>query len=156
MVASFRELRVYRLAFEAATAIYEHSKRWPKEERYALTDQIRRPSRAVCANIAEAWYKRPYPKHFASKLTDAEAEAGETQAWLDFALNAHLIDREHYDRLNAQYDRVLGALVTMRRSAARWNPNSTVRDPEAPYGLDADDETEDTLPPPSSPHPLPR
>ncbi|MEO0741304.1 MAG: four helix bundle protein [Bacteroidota bacterium] len=145
---------MYRLAFEAASIIYERPKSWPKEERYALSNQIRRSSRAVCANIAEAWYKRPYPKHFASKLTDAEAEAGETQAWLGFALELHLISREQYDQLNAQYDRVLGALVTMRRNAARWTPNSLVREPEAPCEFGADDEMEEPLPPPSSPRPL--
>lgn len=80
MVKHFRELRVYQMAFDAAMHLFELSKKWPKEERYSLTDQIRRASRSVCANIAEAWRKRRYVAHFRSKLTDADSEAAETQA----------------------------------------------------------------------------
>lgn len=84
-VERFEDLRVYRDSFEAAMHIFEASKRWPKSEKYSLTDQIRRSSRAVCANISEAWFKRSYPKHFASKLSDATSEAAETLTWLRFA-----------------------------------------------------------------------
>ena len=77
-VSRFEELRVYERAFELASQIFELSASWPKEERYALTDQVRRSSRSVCANIAEAWCKRRYPKHFVSKLSDAHGEAAET------------------------------------------------------------------------------
>jgi four helix bundle protein len=73
LVKHFRELRVYRQGFAAASRIYKLSKRWPKEERYSLTDQIRRSSRSVCANVAEAWRKRRYPAHFVSKLSDADS-----------------------------------------------------------------------------------
>ena len=76
MVKHFRELRVYREAFDAAMRIFECSKEWPKEERYSLTDQIRRSSRSVCEQIAEAWRKRRYVAHFRSKLTDADSEGG--------------------------------------------------------------------------------
>ncbi|HKZ68777.1 MAG TPA: four helix bundle protein [Anaerolineales bacterium] len=82
-----RELRVNQLAFESAVRIFELTKTFPPEERYSLTDQIRRSSRSVCANIAEAWRKRRYPNNFVSKLSDADAEATETLVWLDFALN---------------------------------------------------------------------
>ena len=84
-IQSHEELEVYRLAFKAAMRIFELSKSFPLEERYALTDQIRRSSRSVCSNIAEAWRKRRYEAAFVSKLNDAEAEAAETQTWVSFA-----------------------------------------------------------------------
>lgn len=80
------ELEVYRRAFDSAMRIFELSKGFPREETFALTDQIRRSSRAVCANLAEAWRKRRYRKHFVSKLIDCESEAAETQVWLTFAV----------------------------------------------------------------------
>ena len=79
MVKHFRELRVYSEAFDSAMRIFEYSKKWPKEEKYSLTDQNRRSSRSVCEQIAEAWRKRRYIAHFRSKLTDADSEAAETQ-----------------------------------------------------------------------------
>ena len=85
-IQSHEELDVYRLAFEAAMRIFEVSKGFPREETYALTDQIRRSSRSVCSNIAEAWRKRRYEAAFVSKLNDAESEAAETQTWLRFAV----------------------------------------------------------------------
>lgn len=84
-VQTFSELEVYQLAFELQQSIFERSKKFPKEETYSLTDQIRRSSRSVGANIAEAWRKRLYPAHFASKLSDADGENAETQHWLDTA-----------------------------------------------------------------------
>lgn len=80
-----RDLDVYKSTFERAMEIFELSKTFPAEERYSLTDRIRRCSRSVCANIAEAWRKRRYPNHFLSKLTDAQSEAEETRVWLQFA-----------------------------------------------------------------------
>ncbi len=85
------DLEVYSLAFDAATRIFQISKRFPIAERYSLTDQIRRSSRSVCANIAEAWRKRRYPAAFVSKLNDTEAEASETQVWLDFCLKCEYL-----------------------------------------------------------------
>src|SRR5262249_5239728 len=85
VVSDFRELRVYQLAFECAMRIFHLSKSWPHEERYSLTDQIRRASRSVCSNIAEGWRKRRYPASFVSKLSDADGEAAETIVWLNFA-----------------------------------------------------------------------
>jgi four helix bundle protein len=79
----FRDLDVHKLALKAANEIFEISKRFPSEEKYSLTDQIRRSSRSVCANIAEAWRKRRYVAAFVNKLSDADAEAAETQSWLD-------------------------------------------------------------------------
>jgi len=78
MVSDFKELRIYELAFEAAKELQERSNTWPKSEKYAMIDQIRRSSRSVCANIAEAWFKRRHPDHFVNKLSDASSEAAET------------------------------------------------------------------------------
>ena len=85
-IRSHRELEVYQMALDAAMKIFEVSKNFPPEERYSLTDQIRRSSRSVCANLAEAWRKRRYEGAFISKLSDSEAEAAETQTWLEFAV----------------------------------------------------------------------
>ena len=84
-ISSFKDLRVYKLAFELQQEIFETSKRFPAEERYALTDQVRRASRSIGANLAEAWQKRRYVAHFVSKLTDADGEQAETQHWLNTA-----------------------------------------------------------------------
>ena len=83
----FRDLKVYWLLFQLALELFEISKSFPKEEKYALTDQLRRSSKAVAAIIAEAWVHRKYPKSFVSKLIDSKGEAAETEVWIDFALN---------------------------------------------------------------------
>jgi len=85
-IRHFRELQAYQLAMGAAMQLFEVSRSFPREERYSLTDQARRSSRSVCANMAEAWRKRRYPNAFVNKLSDAEAEAAETQMWIEFAL----------------------------------------------------------------------
>jgi four helix bundle protein len=134
MVKRFRDLRVYRDAFRAARSIFEQSKTWPKIEQYALTDQIRRSSRSVNANIAEAWRKRRYPKHFVSKLTDADAEAAETRAWLDFAFAHGYLSREVYDKLDDRYDKIQASLVKMMNASDRWcGPSGQVREELASY-----------------------
>ncbi len=92
----FKKLLAYQKAFDLAMSIFEISKSFPKEETYSLTDQIRRSSRSVCANMAEAYRKRIYPKHFISKLTDADGENSETNSWLDFALACNYISSEDY------------------------------------------------------------
>jgi four helix bundle protein len=106
MTGSFRDLRVYQLAFEAAREIRLISIKFPKEETYSLTDQIRRSSRSVCANIGEGYRKRMYPKHFTSKMTDADGEATETTIWLDFALDCNYIDKETYNELLNKYNEI--------------------------------------------------
>ena len=134
MVKHFRELRVYRQSFEAAMTIYEVSKTWPSEERYSLTDQIRRASRSVSANIAEAWRKRRYERHFVSKLSDADTEAAETQGWLDYAVSCKYIDREQYELLNKRYEAISGGLVKMMAQAKQWcGPSQLIREDEASY-----------------------
>src|SRR6266540_2306274 len=92
-ITSHRDLEVYKRAFRAAMRIFELSKSFPKEETYSLTDQIRRSSRSVCSNIAEAWRKRRYEAAFVSKLNDAESEAAESQVWLQFSVECEYLDR---------------------------------------------------------------
>jgi S23 ribosomal protein. len=134
MVESFRDLRVYKRAFRAAQTIFQNSEAWPEEERYALTDQIRRSSRSVFANVAEAWRKRRYPKHFVSKLSDADAEAAETRAWLDAALGHGYIDQPSYEDLDLEYDRISGSLVKMMTSPDRWcGPAETLQEDGPSY-----------------------
>jgi four helix bundle protein len=120
MVKHFRELRVYQDAFAAAMTIFQLSKSWPQEERYSLTDQIRRASRSASTNIAEAWRKRRYPAHFTSKLSDADSETSETQAWLDYAHACGYLSKKQFSELDQIYDGVSGGLVTMMDNAERW------------------------------------
>ena len=114
MIKSFRELTVYQKAFEQAMRIYELTKRFPIEERYSLTDQMRRASRSVCTNIGEAWRKRRYVAHFVSKLSDADAEATETMIWLDFSLSCGYLDAKVHADLSSEYDQIgkmLGSMI---------------------------------------------
>ncbi|MEM6785737.1 MAG: four helix bundle protein [Bacteroidota bacterium] len=144
MVGTFRDLRVYRAAFTSAMRLFETSKSWPKSETYALTDQVRRSSRAVCANLAEAWAKRRYRKHFVSKLTDAEAEANETRSWLEFAVHSGYMSREEYEALDREYDRLIGGLVRMRTNPDPWcGPAGMVREPAGFYDTNDPSEAED-------------
>jgi len=106
----FKELLAYKKAFHLSMCIFNVSKGFPKEETYSLTDQIRRSSRSVCANIAEAYRKRRYPKHFISKLTDADGENSETNTWIDFALACNYISSEDYSRFSEQ-GKEIGKLI---------------------------------------------
>jgi four helix bundle protein len=120
-IKTHKELKVYQLAFEAAMEIFNISKGFPKEETYSLTDQIRRSSRSVAANLAEGFRKRRYPKHFISKLSDCEAEAAETQTWLDFAKECGYINSEIYDQLFDKYEHILSMLVLMESKPENWS-----------------------------------
>lgn len=120
-IATHRDLRVYQASFQAAMAIYQLSKSFPPEEKFSLTDQVRRSSRSVCANLAEAFRKRRYPKNFVSKLSDCEAEAAETHVWLDFALACDYVTIEEYEKLYKEYDMILGMLVRMIVEPEKWN-----------------------------------
>lgn len=133
LVKHFKELRVYQQGFAAASCIYELSKSWPKEERYSLTDQIRRSSRSVCANIAEAWRKRRYPAHFVSKLSDSDSEAAETEVWLDFALECGYINQQVHDELHDTYENIAGGLVNMMANPNAWCGPSQLREPSPTY-----------------------
>lgn len=96
-MGSFRDLNVYKKAFDLSMAIYTESKNFPSEEKFGLTSQIRRSSRSVCSSVGEGYRKRIYPAHFVSKCTDADMENGETQVWLDFALACEYLTKEKYD-----------------------------------------------------------
>jgi len=120
-IRSHRQLDVYQLAFQVSVEIYNLSKTFPKEETYSLTDQIRRSSRSVCANLAESFRKRKYPKHFVSKLSDSEAEAAETQVWLDFALEFQYITKEEFEILDDKCERIIGKLVNMAAHPENWS-----------------------------------
>ncbi len=120
-IATHKDLRVYQASFQAAMAIYQLSKSFPPEEKFSLTDQVRRSSRSVCANLAEAFRKRRYPKNFVSKLSDCEAEAAETHVWLDFALTCDYVTIEEYEKLYKEYDMILGMLVRMIVEPEKWN-----------------------------------
>lgn len=119
-IQSHSDLLVYRKAFAAAMEIFELSKRFPKEEVYSLTDQIRRSSRSVCANLAEAWRKRTYEAAFISKLYDSAGEAAETQVWLEFAAACKYLDCGKANNLRATYDAILGTLVGMVTHPETW------------------------------------
>ncbi len=130
-----KDLDVYKKAFEAAMQIFELSKKFPVEERYSLTDQIRRSSRSVCANFAEAWRKRRYEAAFVAKLNDCEAEAAETQrsaggssggcveqaqAWIEFAVKYQYMDVEAGRELYGTYNQVSADLVSMIKNPSPW------------------------------------
>ena len=109
----YKDLKVYQLAYKLAMEIFEITKSFPKEERYSLIDQIRRSSRSIPGNIAEAWKKRIYPKMFISKIVDAAGEAGETEVWLDFAKDTGYLAKEKYDKLVSGYGEVNRMLYGM-------------------------------------------
>ena len=119
-IRTHEDLQVFQLAFSASMQIFEISKEFPKEEKYSLTDQIRRSSRSVCANLAEAFRKRRYPKYFVSKLMDCEGEASETQVWLLYAFRCNYINQEVKDELFEKYNAILGKLVIMGQQPEKW------------------------------------
>lgn len=120
LVKYHKDLLVYQLAFSTAMDIYHISKKFPSEEKYALTGQIRRSSRSVAANITEAWRKRRYEKAFISKLNDADSEAAETQNWLDFSFACEYINEETYLDLYKKYDEILSMIVSMTNNSKKW------------------------------------
>ncbi len=119
-ILSYRELRVYQSALVLAMEIFEITKSFPSEEKYSLTDQIRRSSRSVCANIAEAWRKRRYKAAFIAKINDSETEACETQVWLEIAQLCKYLGEEKANGLLSKYDHLLSQLVLMINDADKW------------------------------------
>lgn len=105
-VLSFKQTKIYIKAFEVSMEIFEITKSFPKEERYALIDQMRRSSRSVCANMAEAYRKKRYPAHFISKLSDCDMENSETGVWLDFALACKYIEKNVHEQLTAKNEEI--------------------------------------------------
>jgi four helix bundle protein len=119
-VESHKDLDVYQLAFTAACRIFEMSKRFPREEMYSLTDQIRRASRAICTGIAEGWRRRRYAAAFVNKRNEAEGEAAETQVWAAFALECGYITKQENDEIQEMYDHILRMLVKMIIDPEPW------------------------------------
>src|SRR5215207_7678304 len=122
-----RDLKVYQLSYKLAMEIFHLSKAFPKEEKFSLTDQIRRSSRSIAANIAEGFRKRQYPKMFVSKLADADGEATETQVWLDFARDCNYLLPIHHAELIKGYEEVgkmLGTMMSMPEKFAPYNKKS--------------------------------
>ncbi len=105
------------MAFDSAMKIFNITKGFPAEEKYSITNQIRRSSRSVCSNIGEAWRKRKYQAYFKNKLTDAMSEASETQTWFDFCLACKYIDRKVYEELDNIYETIIAKLNAMERKA---------------------------------------
>jgi four helix bundle protein len=120
MVKHFRDLDVYKGAMSLVMEIFALSKQLPPDERFTLTDQIRRSSRSICANIAEAWRKRRYEAAFVAKLNDAETEASETQVHLEIAFNHEYIDRATFEALDDKCDKIISQIVKMIDQADRW------------------------------------
>lgn len=120
--AGFKDLKVYKIAYSLAMEIFEISKSFPKEETYALSDQIRRSSRSICANLAEGYRKRKYPKHFVSKLLDCDGECSETLVWLDFAKDCQYITPEKHSELAGTCKAVGAMLGAMSNSAEKFLP----------------------------------
>jgi four helix bundle protein len=113
-INSAKDLNVYKEAYKLAMEIFHTSRQWPKEERYSITDQIRRSSRSVCTNLREAWAKRRYEAHFSMKLTDCDGENSETDTWLDFARDCEYLDEDDYSRLEkrcSKVGRMLGSML---------------------------------------------
>ena len=139
-IADYKQLRVYELAFETAMEIFVLSKKFPIEERFALTDQIRRSSRSVCTNIAEAWRKRRYEAAFVSKLSDSDTEAAETEVHLDFAFRCGYIDSQTHTNLRDHYDHICRQLTNMMHDAPSWCGNgSKLREMPIEYFVGADE-----------------
>jgi four helix bundle protein len=119
-ITNHRDLEVYQRAFEAAMTLFELSRRFPKEESYSLTDQIRRASRSVCAQLAEGWRRRRYKAAFINKLNEAEGEAAETQVWIEFGVRCRYMAAEEGRKLYRTYNQVLRTLVGMINHPETW------------------------------------
>ncbi len=117
LATTVRELKVYQLAFRSAMDIYRLTEKFPKEEKYALTDQIRRSSRSVCSNLAEGWHKHRYQAAFTCKLTDSIQEASETNTWLEFSLACGYIGKKDFDTYFEDYEHIIAQLITMQSKA---------------------------------------
>lgn len=119
-IKSYKELDVYQRAMDLAMDVFKITSGFPPEERYSLVDQIRRSSRSVCANIAEAWRKRRYQAAFISRLSDAETEAAETQVWIEFSRRCGYINDVGCKRLDGGYDHVIAQIITIMESPDKW------------------------------------
>ncbi len=119
-INSYRELRVFQAAMDATMEVFQLTKKFPKEEKFSLSDQLRRSSRSVCTNLAEAWRKRRYKAAFIAKLNDAEAEACETQVSLEIARRCQYLSNDIVEGLDKKYEHILAQLVLMIENADKW------------------------------------
>lgn len=119
-INSYKELNVYQNAMETAMEIFELTKSFPHEEKYSMVDQMRRASRSVCVNIAEAWRKRRYKAAFIAKLSDAESEACETQVWIEFAYRCNYLNAEQCEKIDKEYNQIIAQLVRMIDEVDKW------------------------------------
>ncbi|HPC73010.1 MAG TPA: four helix bundle protein [Syntrophales bacterium] len=119
-IRHFRDLDVYQKAFNTGMKIFQMTQAFPPDEKYSLTDQIRRSSRAVCSNLAEAWRKRKYTAVFRNKLTDAMQEASETQSWLEFCVACKYIDKNLFQELDSEYETIIAMLNKMDQQADKF------------------------------------
>ena len=126
MNKGYQDLKVFQLAYKLAMEIFNESKSFPKEEIYSLTDQIRRSSRSICTNVGEGYRKRVYPKHFVSKITDADSECTETMIWLNFAKDCGYLEKEKYDHLFLSYEEVGRMLSGMIRHPEKFSPQESI------------------------------
>lgn len=122
-IGNVKELKVYQMAFESAMFIFNLTKKFPIEERYGLIDQMRRSSRSVCSNLAEAWHKRCYKAVFKNKLSDCSQEAAETQTWLQFSLHCEYISPAIYNDLENKYSQIFAMLHSMEKKADKFCVN---------------------------------
>ena len=121
IIKTHNDLKVYQLSFSTGMEVFRITKTFPKEEKYSLTDQIRRSSRSVSGNLAEAFRKRRYPKAFIAKLSDSEGEAAETQVWLDYTFACKYIDKKLYTSLYEKYDHIIAMIVKMIINPEKWS-----------------------------------
>ena len=119
-INSYKDLRVFQNAMNAAMKIFELTEKFPPEEKYSLTDQIRCSSRSVCSNITRAWRKRRFKTPFIAKLNDSEGEACETQVWVEFARQCNYLDDDDCKDLDAAYDQIMGQLAKMISQPEKW------------------------------------
>lgn len=139
-VKDYKELRVYRLAYESAMQIYWLSRSWPPEEKFSLIDQIRRSLRPVCAAIAEVWRKRRYEAAFISKLSDSDTEAAETEVHLSFAVDCGYLAADQHAILRDQYDHICDQLTSMMNDSASWcGANCELREVPPEYVVERSD-----------------
>lgn len=127
IIYGYKELKVFEKAFRLSMVVFELSKGFPKEEKYALTDQLRRSSRAICSNIAEAWAKKIYMKHFVSKLSDSLGEEFETEVWLKFCYECSYINTEVYETLTSEYEEVRKLLIYMMNNSRTFCEKASKR-----------------------------
>jgi four helix bundle protein len=119
-IKHFRDLEVYRRAFQAAMTIFQLTKDFPADERYSMVDQIRRASRSVCSNLAEAWSKRRYVAVFKNKVTDSMQEASETQCWLEFSFACKYITQPTFKNLDREYEEIIAMLNSIEKNAEKF------------------------------------